>query len=390
MRTLLFVVLVVALGVALGIGTAVLRVKTTAWNPEADESPKTAPAAESPPSGPTPKVVVDKSEHDFGALDIQGNGSHDFVLTNVGDAPLTLTAGGTSCRCTMSSLERESIQPGGSTKVTLTWKPIEKPGPYQQTAKILTNDPTQPQVTLTISGRITAVTRFSPAEVVFTQVSAGDPTSAESTLFGYLDEPLKIVGHTWSNETLAQYFDMEQQPLSDDEVKKEPLAQNGIRVRVTVKAGLPQGPFHQKLLLKTNLKSSSELTLPIQGNVGSEITIVGPGWDPERNILNLGEVARDAGIQRRLLLVVRGPSRKEVTFKPGEVAPNSLKVKLGQSSEINNGIVIQTPLIIEIPKDSPPANHLGSDQGHLGEIILETTHPQVPKLRILVRFAIEG
>lgn len=390
MRTLLFVLLVVVLGVTLGIGTAVLRIRMTPWNPASDESVKTVTVVESPPSGPAPKVVVDKAEYDFGALDIQGNGSHDFVLTNTGDAPLTLTAGGTSCRCTMSSLEHESIEPGGSAKVTLTWKPIDKPGPYQQTAKILTNDPSQPQVTLTISGRITAVTRFSPGELVFSQVSAGEPTSGESTLFGYLNEPLQIVGHTWSNEAMAQYFDASLQPLSADEVKKEPLAQSGFRVKVTVKAGLPQGPFLQKLLLQTNLPASPELTLPIQGNVGSEIAVVGQGWDPERTILNLGEVARSAGIQRRLMLVVRGPLRKEITFKPGDVSPSSLKVTLGPSSEINNGIVVQTPLIIEIPKDSPPANHLGSEQGHLGEIILETTHPQVPKLRILVRFAIEG
>ena len=73
--------------------------------------------------------------------------------------------GGTSCRCTMSKLGQEKIPPGGSTKVTVTWKPIDKPGPYQQTAKILTNDPARPQVTLTISGRITAAVQLSPAGV---------------------------------------------------------------------------------------------------------------------------------------------------------------------------------------------------------------------------------
>ena len=123
MKTLLFVALTIVLGVALGIGTAVLRIRTTPWNPNSNESVKTTTAAEPRSRGPMPKVAVDRVEYNFGALDMQGSGSHDFILTNVGDAPLTLAAGGTSCRCTMSSLEHDSIQPGGSAKVTVTWKP---------------------------------------------------------------------------------------------------------------------------------------------------------------------------------------------------------------------------------------------------------------------------
>ena len=122
----------------------------------------------------------------------------------------------------------------------------------------------------------------------------------------------------------------------------------------------------------------------------AEIAVVGRGWDPDTGILTLGEVSRRTGIERKLILVVRGPWRKEVEFKPVRVAPSVLKVSLGQRSEINKGAVVQIPLTIDVPKDSPPMNYLGSEQGGLGEIILETAHPQVPKLRILVRFAIEG
>ena len=64
-------------------------------------------------------------------------------------------------------------------------------------------------------------------------------------------------------------------------------------------------------------------------------------------------------------------------------------MSLGQPSEINHGAVVETPLVIEIPPGSPAVNRLGSDQGKLGEIILETTHPRVPKVRILVRLAVE-
>jgi hypothetical protein len=388
MRTLLLVTFAVLIGVALGIGAATMRFRATPWNSKLDESVAPKPAAAAPTSGPSPKVVVDKTEYDFGAVDIESSGgSHDFVFTNKGDAPLSLTAGGTSCRCTMSKLADEKIAPGKSTKVTLTWKAIDKPGPYQQTAKITTNDPALPQVTLTVGGRVTAAMRFSPSELVFSRLAAGEKSTAESKWFCYLDTPIKILGHKWANEATASYYDVAMRPLSAEELKEENGAKSGTLVTVTVKPGQPQGPIHQKLILQTNSPSSP--TLSIEGTIGSEIAVVGRGWDPDKGILNLGEVPRRTGLQRQLLLVVRGPLRKEVVFKPQPTSPSMLKVSIGKRTEINNGAVVQIPLTVEVPPGSPPANHLGSEQGCLGEINLETTHPHVPTLRILVRFAVE-
>ena len=47
------------------------------------------------------------------------------------------------------------------------------------------------------------------------------------------------------------------------------------------------------------------------------------------------------------------------------------------------------PLFVQIPKGSPPVNCFGSDQGKLGQIVLETNHPRMPQLRIPVRFLVE-
>jgi hypothetical protein len=390
MRTLLLATFAILLGVALGVGTAVLRIGAARWDPKLDEGMGTDAAKPLPPVGPQPKVVIDRTEYDFGTLDMDSSGSHEFKLTNAGEAPLTLSEGGTSCRCAMSKLEREKVPPGESAKVTLTWKPTDKPGPYQQTATILTNDPAKPQIVLTIMGTISTAARFSPSELVFSRLSVGDTSSAQSRLLYYLDEPLKIVGQKWSNAATAPYFVAALQPLPAAELKDEPEVRSGWLVKVTVKPGLPRGPIRQSLLLETNLAARRELTLPIQGAVGSEIAVAGQGWDPDAGILTLGKVSRDAGIHRKLLLVVRGPLRKEVKFKPVHATPDMLHVSIGQPREINNGSVVQVPFFVDVPQGSPPANHLGSQQNKLGEIILETTHPLVPKLRIRVRFAVEG
>ena len=235
--------------------------------------------------------MVDQSHYDFDTLDMASEGSHEFVFSNAGKGPLKLAAGQTSCRCTMSSIEQKEIPPGGSTKVKITWKPNDRPGPYEQTAQILTNDPEKPEIALTISGRITATVRLVPAELVFSQVSTTAASTAEARLLDYLEEPLKISHYDYSNPATARYFEVAVKPLAAKQLKENPLARSGVLIAVTVKAGLPEGPFRQKIVFHTNVVSSPTLTLPLQGMVGGEIAVAGRDWNPDTGILNLGIIS---------------------------------------------------------------------------------------------------
>ena len=60
-------------------------------------------------------MAVDEEEHDFGIMDVDDKGSHDFVVRNTGEGLLTLSPGETSCRCT-GRLERSP-----SRHPTATW-----------------------------------------------------------------------------------------------------------------------------------------------------------------------------------------------------------------------------------------------------------------------------
>ena len=84
------------------------------------------PSPEAPgPGEPAPKVVVDQEEYDFGTMDYGSEMGHDFMFTNAGQAPLVLTAGPTSCRCTVSEVNDDKLLPGESFKVTVRWKARE-------------------------------------------------------------------------------------------------------------------------------------------------------------------------------------------------------------------------------------------------------------------------
>jgi len=95
-----------------------------------------------------PRVKVDEPHHNFGRMERGREKSHKFVIRNIGDAPLTLTVGQTSCKCTLSEVESGAIPPGESTHVKIEWSAKADQGPFRQTATIHTNDPQQPDVEL--------------------------------------------------------------------------------------------------------------------------------------------------------------------------------------------------------------------------------------------------
>ena len=104
--------------------------------------------------------------------------------------------------------------------------------------------------------------------------------------------------------------------------------------------------------------------------------------------LTLGTIRSREGVVRRLIFVVRGPYRGEVTFGPVQQVPEFLAVELGEKKETETSVTM--PVTIRIPPGSPAGNYLGGEQGELGEVMIETDHPQVPRVRIRVRFALEG
>ncbi len=411
MKTFLAVVLATVVGVATGVGIAALRITVAPWDGDPEGVRRGTPGV-ARRGGPTPKVVVDREEYEFGTMDIEAEGRHDFTFTNRGEAMLELTTGQTSCGCTVSEIEDGSIAPGESGRVTVKWTADRGEGPYRQTATIETTDPARPRVTLTVSGRITREVRPVPPELVFGHVSAGRPVTGQVRLLCYLEEPLEVLACELADRETDEHFEVTFEPLPADQLEEahegeeergkggEPgeevkldeaeSPKSGYLLEVTVKPGLPLGGFSQTILVQTNVKSVPTVKIPVEGTVVGEISIVGRGWDEENSVLTLDAVSSRQGAERRLLLVTRGPHCKEVEFKVVRTNPDLLRVdqqRLKETTTIGGGAVSQTPLIIRIPKGSRRANYLGSK---LGEILIETNHPEIPELRIRVRFAVEG
>ena len=389
------VVLSVVVGVGLGIGATLLRLKLAPWDGTAEgamgRQSDASPSQEALTGARAPKVKVDKEEYDYGMMDSQSEGHHDFKVTNVGEGTLTLEKGDKGCKCTEFSIEKTRLKPGESAKVTMKWLAKSVEGQLRNRVTVKTNDPDRPRVELTVTGTVRVAISTLPDEVDFTRVEAGKPATMAVRVVGHLPEGFRIKKHEYVEPKFAEYFDVKITPMTEAQVKAEKDAKSGYVADVIVKAGLPVGSFRQILRLTTDLKTTPTVSIPVRGSVVSEdIVMVGRGLSG--GLLDIDVVSPEKETERKLTLIARGPHYKEMSFQVLEVYPDVLKVEIGKTVALSGEPGNQTPLTIRIPKDSRSVNCLGFEQSPMGRILLNTNHPspEARKLLIRVRFAIEG
>lgn len=335
-----------------------------------------------------PRIAVDQAHYDFGSMQRGTSKSHEFVIRNVGTAPLKIRNGGTTCKCTLSKVEDESIAPGGSTTVKLEWTAKADGGPFRQTATILTNDPTQSQVELVVDGQILALSGVEPPDFLFDKLSVGQTKSAQVYVMGMLQDDLTVKDPEISDPTVRDKFDVKIEPVEKSALPNK-LAKRGYRVTVNAKDGLPVGRFHSWLTLHTNLPDAAKLEIPIVGQVVGDISVNGStGWNPEESVLTIGSVKSSEGGQGSVNLVVRGAGAADIKFDVKSKEPGELKVTLGEPKRIKDTLV-HVPVTIAIPPGTRPMVHLDTVQGEAARVVFSTSHPKIKELSLAVRFAVE-
>jgi hypothetical protein len=64
-----------------------------------------------------PKIAVDNAVYDFGTVLEGVFVTHKFLLSNVGDEPLTITSVRVTCGCTATALSKTNLEPGESVEL---------------------------------------------------------------------------------------------------------------------------------------------------------------------------------------------------------------------------------------------------------------------------------
>ena len=104
-----------------------------------------------PHDGPQPKVVLLEDFHNFGSVGPTEIVTHEFVILNQGDAPLTISRAYTTCGCTVADFTATVIPPGKVSIVTIRYDAGFHDARGQTVRRgiiIENNDPNNPQVEL--------------------------------------------------------------------------------------------------------------------------------------------------------------------------------------------------------------------------------------------------
>jgi hypothetical protein len=400
-----------AAGAAIGAATVTLQERAVSWQ-VGGFRPGNPGESGRVPGGAAGTVHVTDTVHDFGTVGAGGSGAYEFLVTNAGDGPLRLTRGATSCTCTIADFESDAtatdpdaggtktVPPGASTRVTLQWKGRGPGGPFRQQATILTDDPRRPEIIFVVEGTVVPTSKAVPETILFPRLTATTGDIAAVRIFAYGDEPPHVERCTIENDTAGPAPDTgsddvfkgllvpQTSPLDPVEVAAEPGATGGLLLTVEARPGLPLGPLRARVTLTVRMPDEVVIEIPVAATVTGDLSVVAAAWDRGRQALVLGTVSGRRGLRTQAFVMARGPDRETVRLTVREVVPETLRVIVGESSEVGTGSAVRIPLEIVVPPGSRPANHLCSELGPAGRIVFNTGHPDSPTLTIPVCIAI--
>jgi len=327
------------------------------------------------PSGPQPKVVLDESEFDFGAMEVGEEREHVFTIRNAGEATLELTKGQATCKCTLFELDKTRLAPGESAAATVRWKIEEPRETFQQQATITTNDPEMQEITLVIKGKVAQLFVLRPSmRWDLGELAEDKPTEFTGQIISAVLDEFEVTAESSDSRLTAEVT-----PLSEEELK-EAEAKSGYKVRAVVTPGVPVGEYNQHLMLKTRAREEATLKVDVVGRRSGPLRIVGLNWQNERMVLNLGTFSAAKGMKAQLTMFVEGNEPLEIVeLKPD---PEDLQVRLTRDEKFQ-GKSQRYLLEIEVPAGARP---LVRNSGQPARVSIQTSREDIGTIQFRVLY----
>ena len=303
-----------------------------------------------------PNIWVDRFVYDFGvaASDLIET---DFTVENTGNADLIIRDLIPGCSCAKFEISRKIIPPGEQAQLTMAFNLTGLWGETSTTAKLLSNDSNQPILTFVIKGIAKTTLAISPKSIELGRILEADKAKTITQKIKIRDPgtgDLKIKKVKSSSDAVRSQLFQEQKG-ADAEIHIWIIPEQCTQIS-------PDRTFKEHVTIYTNHKESSELVVPIQGEIGPIIQIF-----PER--LFFGLVKK--GDTPSKSVVVKGDEKTR--WKIAKVETDSQAVSID--------IIPITP-----HQEYRVQAYFLSDQASLdmvkGTVTLHTNHPKQPFVEI--------
>lgn len=101
-----------------------------------------------------PKIYVQSPDYDFGIIPQGGTVYHDYIIVNNGGDKLEISDVKPGCGCTAAKPEKNELEPGESTKLTIEFNTVGRQGPQNKYVYVFSNDKDNPEIRLTFRANI--------------------------------------------------------------------------------------------------------------------------------------------------------------------------------------------------------------------------------------------
>jgi len=175
-------------------------------------------------AGAAPRLVVEEAEMDAGVREPGPKVEFVFRLKNTGAAPLKIIEAKGNCGCVAAAYDRE-IAPGGTGTVTAVLDTAERIGMEVKHLTVVSNDPENPTVVLTIKAQLRRAVEVGPSSELLFPLKRGKGSDVVITLYSFEQAPLKILKVT----SPLPYVRAEILPAETGRMARERTASRGSR-----------------------------------------------------------------------------------------------------------------------------------------------------------------
>ncbi|QDT11214.1 DUF1573 domain-containing protein [Planctomycetes bacterium K23_9] len=358
-------------------------------------------------SGARVELLSEESHH-FGSMAPGDEGEHTFRIKNVGTEPLSLKEGASTCKCTIGTLNQNTLAPGEETEIVVSWTVKTQKKDFSQKAQVITNDPHKVVLDFVIQGDVVRDIEFAPRAIQFGEVAAGEPFEVEAQMYSFYDNEIEISEVKFLSEQMNKLSKFDVEPfdptVGEGEFSK---ATRGYNIKARVRSGLSQGAVATRMQVVFHVRDNQgefvkedESRVPVSflsdvettGFIAGQLSMVESTKIKSRQgayVIELGALEDDDSKKARGFIKLKGSERDNTNLSIGEVEPaEAIQAKLGKP--IKQESTVLYPLELEIIPGDKPFDLRGKSKGDYGTIWIETDNPKVPRMLIGVKFSIDA
>lgn len=323
-----------------------------------------------------PHVEVDQPlTFEFSPMAQDTEQTHRWMFKNTGKATLELRNLGTDCSCTIAQVGKTDasgnkptmlpVKPGAAEPIELTWNSRKGGEAYRKNARIGTNDPANPEVVLTVRGKVYPALTVVPTDnVVNFMAVTNDEDAVRKVVIFSQDRPgTKITRLETQNKALIA---LASRPMTAEELASFKV-QAGTIIDITLKTTDRLGAFKEEVLIETDHPQKPEVRLNVTGRVTGPITFA-----PEKVMIR-GATSSEGGSGASTIWVRGRPAAKFEVAK----APPGLDVAFAPLPQPAGVTGSQYRMTVRVLPGTP-AGQIND------EIVIRTDHPKAAEIRVPV------